>query len=256
MPFSFLATVQRKFIAAHSSPPASQHALQQAFGPTLSELLTQFNSQQNPSASSSQSPDALYQAQNELNQVKDIMVHNVEQILSRGERIELLVDKTDTMAGQSLAFRRGAKTTRRKMFWRNQKVVALGVAVGLVSIFFFAELCRHCPFLTSSIVRCILAYSAVLRRCAQPLRRLIILHTTQPTWIYLLSSLSFAYCNLYSEFITLQSVGIRQDCHGRLLSTGHRLGLNAPEFCPPPHAVCMTGIGLAYKKFRSHIIYI
>ena len=28
-------------------------------------------------------------------QVKDIMVHNVEQILSRGERIELLVDKTD-----------------------------------------------------------------------------------------------------------------------------------------------------------------
>lgn len=138
MPFSFLSTVQRKFTTAHPSPPASPHALQQAFGPVLSELLTQYNSQQNPAASSSQNPDVLYQAQNELNQVKDIMVHNVEQILSRGERIELLVDKTDTMAGQSLAFRRGAKATRRKMFWKNQKVVALGITVGLVSVLSYA----------------------------------------------------------------------------------------------------------------------
>lgn len=60
------------------------------------------------------------------------MVHNVEQILSRGERIELLVDKTDTMAGQSLAFRRGARATRRKMFWKNQKIMALSGAVVLV----------------------------------------------------------------------------------------------------------------------------
>lgn len=142
MPFSFLSTVQRKFTTAHPSPPASPHALQQAFGPVLSELLTQYNSQQNPAASSSQNPDVLYQAQNELNQVKDIMVHNVEQILSRGERIELLVDKTDTMAGQSLAFRRGAKATRRKMFWKNQKVVVLGVTVGLVSVLSYA-MCRQ-----------------------------------------------------------------------------------------------------------------
>jgi vesicle-associated membrane protein 7 len=132
MPFSFLYEVQSSFTAAHPSPPASPHALQQSFGPTLSNILSKFNSQQNAAASSSQNPDALYQAQNELNQVKDIMVHNVEQILSRGERIELLVDKTDTMAGQSLAFRRGAKATRRKMFWKNQKVVMLSVAVGLV----------------------------------------------------------------------------------------------------------------------------
>ncbi|KAF8573351.1 vesicle-associated membrane protein [Ramaria rubella] len=142
MPFSFLATVQRQFVAAHPSPPASTHALQQTFGPTLSELLTQFNSQQIPAAGSSQNPDALYQARNELDQVKDIMVHNVEQILSRGERIELLVDKTDTMAGQSLAFRRGAKATRRKMFWRNNKVVALGISVGLLFVYMFvAQFC-------------------------------------------------------------------------------------------------------------------
>jgi len=80
--------------------------------------------------------DELSRAQNELNQVKDIMVQNVEQILSRGERIELLVDKTDVMAGQATAFRRGARTVRRQMWWKDKKVLGLSVLVGLVNKFF------------------------------------------------------------------------------------------------------------------------
>ena len=77
--------------------------------------------------------DELARAQTELNQVKDIMVQNVEQILSRGERIELLVDKTDNMANQATAFRRGARGVRRQMWWKNSKITALGIVVGLVS---------------------------------------------------------------------------------------------------------------------------
>jgi vesicle-associated membrane protein 7 len=77
--------------------------------------------------------DELVRAQTELNQVKDIMVQNVEQILSRGERIELLVDKTDTMASQATAFRRGARSVRRQMWWKNSKILALSVLVGFVS---------------------------------------------------------------------------------------------------------------------------
>lgn len=76
--------------------------------------------------------DELVRAQTELNQVKDIMVQNVEQILSRGERIELLVDKTDTMANQATAFRRGARSVRRQMWWKNSKILMLSVVVGLV----------------------------------------------------------------------------------------------------------------------------
>ena len=76
--------------------------------------------------------DEITRAQTELNQVKDIMVHNVEQILSRGERIELLVDKTDNLSGQAWAFRRGARDVRRREFWRNKRIVALGVFVGLL----------------------------------------------------------------------------------------------------------------------------
>ena len=87
--------------------------------------------------------DELARAQTELNQVKDIMVQNVEQILSRGERIELLVDKTDTMASQATAFRRGARSVRRQMWWKNSKILALSVLVGLVSPWFisYAAIC-------------------------------------------------------------------------------------------------------------------
>ncbi|KAF8655000.1 hypothetical protein AX16_003304 [Volvariella volvacea WC 439] len=130
MPFAFLAELQRKFLSLPSSSTASSddtpaHGLQGTFGPVIGDLMHTYNTAP-PS-------DELARAQAELNQVKSVMVQNVEQILNRGERIELLVDKTDVMAGQATAFRRGARTVRREMWWQNQKVVML---CGLVALLF------------------------------------------------------------------------------------------------------------------------
>ncbi|KAF7299163.1 Vesicle-associated membrane protein [Mycena indigotica] len=137
MPFAFLADLQRKFLGAPSSSGSSElpaHGLQGSFGPTIAALMNTYNT--------APPEDALAQAQNQLNQVKDIMVQNVEQILSRGERIELLVDKTDVMAGQATAFRRGARTVRRQMWWRNSKITALCFLVGLVFLWILvAQFC-------------------------------------------------------------------------------------------------------------------
>ncbi|KAH8103370.1 vesicle-associated membrane protein [Cristinia sonorae] len=135
MPFTFLAELQQKFSSAAqpsssslSDPPA--YALQGSFGPAIAQLMNTYNT--NPPT------DELSRAQNELAQVKDIMVQNVEQILSRGERIELLVDKTDNMANQATAFRRGARTVRRSMWWKNTRILALSVVVGLVLVWILA----------------------------------------------------------------------------------------------------------------------
>ncbi|KAJ7621317.1 VAMP/synaptobrevin-like protein [Roridomyces roridus] len=134
MPFTFLSDLQRKFTSAPSSSSASNetpaYGLQGSFGPTIAALVHTYNT--------APPPDELQRAQTELNQVKDIMVQNVEQILSRGERIELLVDKTDVMAGQATAFRRGARSVRRQMWWKNTKVMALCVIVALVFVWIFA----------------------------------------------------------------------------------------------------------------------
>jgi vesicle-associated membrane protein 7 len=150
MPFAFLADLQRqvshnrsvtrvcfvcsltiynKFASVPSSSTSISslpaYGLQGTFSPTISSLMHTYNT--------APPTDELARAQTELNQVKDIMVQNVEQILSRGERIELLVDKTDTMASQATAFRRGARSVRRQMWWKNSKILALSVLVGLVS---------------------------------------------------------------------------------------------------------------------------
>ncbi|EMD36448.1 hypothetical protein CERSUDRAFT_115468 [Gelatoporia subvermispora B] len=138
MPFTFLAELQQKFTSlpsastSLSSPPA--YALQGSFGPVIAQLMHTYNTA--PPA------DELARAQSELAQVKDIMVQNVEQILSRGERIELLVDKTDTMASQATAFRRGARTVRRSMWWKNTRVVGLSFVVALVLLWIIiAQFC-------------------------------------------------------------------------------------------------------------------
>ncbi|KAI0946449.1 hypothetical protein AcW1_009910 [Taiwanofungus camphoratus] len=130
MPFTFLAELQQKFTSLPSASDTTSlsavpaYGLQGTFGPTIAQLMHTYNTA--PPA------DELTRAQSELAQVKDIMVQNVEQILSRGERIELLVDKTDNMASQATAFRRGARTVRRSMWWKNKRVVGLSIVVGLV----------------------------------------------------------------------------------------------------------------------------
>lgn len=137
MPFAFLAELQRKFGSAPSSSSQEDlpaYGLQGSFGPVISSLMHTYNT--------APPMDELARAQHELNQVKDIMVQNVEQILSRGERIELLVDKTDAMAGQATAFRRGARSVRRQMWWKNKKILGLSVVVTLFLIWMLAaEFC-------------------------------------------------------------------------------------------------------------------
>ena len=47
----------------------------------------------------------LFSVQAEIDQVKDIMVANIDVIIERGEKLELLVDKTEHLATNSITFR-------------------------------------------------------------------------------------------------------------------------------------------------------
>jgi hypothetical protein len=121
--FAELSSSSTTSLSSYSSLPA--YGLQGSFSPIIADLMHTYNT--------TPPTDELSRAQTELNQVKDIMVQNVEQILSRGERIELLLPKTDNLANQATLFRRGARSVRRQMWWRNTKILALFVLVGLVS---------------------------------------------------------------------------------------------------------------------------
>jgi hypothetical protein len=47
--------------------------------------------------------------------VKNVMVQNIEKVLERGERIDILVDKTDTLNQASFAFKK--RSTELRVFF-------------------------------------------------------------------------------------------------------------------------------------------
>ncbi|KAJ1030928.1 hypothetical protein NDA18_002156 [Ustilago nuda] len=130
IPFAFLAHVQRHFLSSYEVPSEDEISSTDHSGLTkeLKELVNKFNADP-------QGVDPIAQAKNELAGVKDIMTHNVEQILSRGERIELLMDRTDNAANQSMAFRRRTVGLRRQMWWKNVKVIGLAGFSAVVLLF-------------------------------------------------------------------------------------------------------------------------
>lgn len=55
-------------------------------------------------------------------QVRNVMIENIDKVLDRGERLELLVDKTANMQGNTFRFRKQARRFRTVMWWRNVKL--------------------------------------------------------------------------------------------------------------------------------------
>ena len=81
--------------------------------------------------------DALRNAQAEIDDVREIMSENIERVLERGERIDLLVDKTDRLGGSARDFRVRSTGLRRRMWWKNVKLMVLLVVVVLFLIYLF-----------------------------------------------------------------------------------------------------------------------
>lgn len=79
------------------------------------------------------SDDAIGNAKREIDDVRGIMTRNIEGLLERGERIDLLVDKTDRLGGSAREFRVRSRGLKRQMWWKNVKLMGL-LAVVLVLI--------------------------------------------------------------------------------------------------------------------------
>jgi vesicle-associated membrane protein 7 len=81
--------------------------------------------------------DAIKNVQGEIENVRGIMTQNIESLLERGERIDLLVDKTDQLGGSAREFRVRSRGLRRKMWWKNVKLMALLTVVVIFLIYLF-----------------------------------------------------------------------------------------------------------------------
>lgn len=56
-----------------------------------------------------------------------------DSVALRGEKLELLVNKTETLCSESMNFRVQSRTLQRSLFWKNVKIYVLFVLIGIVS---------------------------------------------------------------------------------------------------------------------------
>jgi vesicle-associated membrane protein 7 len=133
IPFAFLLELKKKFLGQFE-PDSTDFQSMPAYGAgsfntQLKSMLQQFNI--------SPPSDSLSNARREIDSVKDIMTENIERVLERGERIDLLVDKTDRLGGSARDFRVRSRGLRRQMWWKNVRVMVLLVVVVIFLIYLF-----------------------------------------------------------------------------------------------------------------------
>ena len=60
-------------------------------------------------------------------------MNNLDKIIQRGEKIEVLVKKSETLAEQSYDLRDTSRAVKNKMWWKNKKVM-IGIIVTIILI--------------------------------------------------------------------------------------------------------------------------
>ncbi|KAB0377573.1 hypothetical protein FD755_012017, partial [Muntiacus reevesi] len=62
--------------------------------------------------------------QNQVDEVIDVMQENITKVIERGERLDELQDKSESLSDNATAFSNRSKQLRRQMWWRGCKIIS------------------------------------------------------------------------------------------------------------------------------------
>jgi len=134
VPFAFLEDTKNNFLMKYGLDAAQQaiaFSMNEDFKALLSERMEYYNSDD-----ADRSIDNIGNVKSQIDEVKDVMVQNIERVLERGEKIELLVDKTDQLNQQAFRFESSSRSLRRTLYWRQMRCRATIALVVLVTLYF------------------------------------------------------------------------------------------------------------------------
>ncbi|GAX80995.1 hypothetical protein CEUSTIGMA_g8430.t1 [Chlamydomonas eustigma] len=136
IPFSFLEDIKQRFVTTYgeSSKEAVAYEFNSAFSKVLAERMSFYAN--DPSA------DVINRVQGQIGEVKNIMIENIEKVLERGEKLDLLVDRTEVLQQGALVFRREGRRMHQVMWWRNVRLwVFMSLGVAAILYFILALAC-------------------------------------------------------------------------------------------------------------------
>ncbi|EFJ35612.1 hypothetical protein SELMODRAFT_80138 [Selaginella moellendorffii] len=129
IPYAFLEDIHTRFTRTYGR--AGQTALSYAMNDEFSRVLHQ----QMDFFSNDPNADAINRVKGEITDVRSIMVQNIDKILERGDRLELLVDKTAHIEDNAFRFKKQARKARHAQWMQTLKLSACLALVILVLIF-------------------------------------------------------------------------------------------------------------------------
>lgn len=134
IPFAFLEDIKNRFVSNYGDGAATANAygMNNDFAPVLKRQLDYFSN--DPSA------DQLRKVKGEIEDVKQVMVTNIDKVLQRGDKIDILVNKTEDLNQQAFKFKKSSTSLRRSMAWKNMKMRLMMFLVVVGVIYFFATL--------------------------------------------------------------------------------------------------------------------
>eukprot|EP00635_Sarcinochrysidales_sp_CCMP3193_P008396 CAMPEP_0118895282 /NCGR_PEP_ID=MMETSP1166-20130328/3698_1 /TAXON_ID=1104430 /ORGANISM="Chrysoreinhardia sp, Strain CCMP3193" /LENGTH=221 /DNA_ID=CAMNT_0006834285 /DNA_START=152 /DNA_END=817 /DNA_ORIENTATION=- len=135
VPFAFLDDVKNRFFATYGDrgQTAIAFSMNEDFGRVIQKQLEFYNGPQ---------ADQFAAVHKKLDDVKNVMVQNIEMVLERGEKLELLVDKSEQLQLDSFRFQKSSKKLRQAMFWKKVKIYLLVILVVLIILYvFLAVIC-------------------------------------------------------------------------------------------------------------------
>ena len=132
IPMAFLERIKEDFtkrFGGGKAATAAAKSLNREFGSKLKEHM-QYCVEHPEEVSK------LAKVKDQVSEVKGIMMENMEKVLDRGEKIEVLVDKTENLHYQAQDFRQQGTQLRRKMWYQNMKIklIVLAIIIALILI--------------------------------------------------------------------------------------------------------------------------
>jgi len=127
--FKFLSDIRQRFISqyGHRAHTATAFQYNADFSHILSSVMQHYNAS---------SDDKFTAIRSSLSDVKEQMVENIDKVIMRGERIELLVDKSDELEEKAIHFKRQSRGLRRSQCWKNAKWSMLAAVIIIMLVLF------------------------------------------------------------------------------------------------------------------------
>jgi len=134
VPFMYLEDLKSRFKSAYGDrgKTALAFGMNEDFSRVMKNLMDYYSN--NPNA------DKISTLKGEVDEVKNVMVQNIEKVLERGERIELLVDKTEELSSNAFKFKKQSTALKRSMWFKNVKLMILIVVILLIVVYIIVAL--------------------------------------------------------------------------------------------------------------------